>query len=73
MVQGNRPTKAEECLVDTEVMRDFSLHIGDKISLKEEKDDDEKVLVHTELTIVGEAKSPLVLNQEKGGSSLGAR
>ena len=73
LVQGNRPTKAEECLVDTEVMRDFSLHIGDKISLKEEKDDDEKVLVHTELTIVGEAKSPLVLNQEKGGSSLGAR
>lgn len=54
-------------------MQDFSLQIGDKIQLNEEKDENESVLKNTELTIVGEAKSPLVLNTEKGGSSLGTR
>lgn len=73
LVQGTFPTDEKECLVDADVMQDFSLQIGDKIYLNEAKDEEEQVLVHTELTIVGVAKSPLVLNQEKGASSLGAR
>lgn len=73
LVQGTFPTKETECLVDSDVMQDFSLRIGDKISVNDTKETDGKILLHTELTIVGEAKSPLVINQEKGGASLGAR
>jgi len=73
IIQGNLPTASDECVVDSDVMKDFSLQIGDKIELKEGDDEEENVLKNTQLTIVGEAKSPLVLNTEKGSSSLGIR
>ncbi len=77
IIEGRKPEKANECVVEENFLIANNKKIGDTITLEVENttnDEGEEIefLEQKELEIVGTAKSPLYLSRDRGTSSLGA-
>lgn len=72
LIDGRMPQEADECIVETDVLDDLGLSVGDVITLDTGDGDYADALTETSFTIVGSARSPLYVSTSKGTSSLGS-
>ena len=76
LVEGELPQNSNECIVEENFLKYNNKAIGDTITIEVENtknDNGEEVeyLYNKELKIVGTAKSPLYISNERGNSTLG--
>ena len=76
LVEGELPQNSNECIVEENFLKYNNKAIGDTITIEVEntKNDNGKeveYLYNKELKIVGTAKSPLYISNERGNSTLG--
>lgn len=70
--EGRLPKKAEECLLDTDFMKEEGYEIGDKIRLTSGTDAAlTETLKQDTYTIVGSGSSPFYISFERGSTSIG--
>lgn len=66
--KGRLPNKSSEILLDSKILEDKGDMIGQKISLKNKKDErDKNLLTNTEFTVVGYGDSVDYINLTRGG------
>ena len=71
LVEGRLPERADECLVEPDLLSENGLFIGDTITLDTGSGTYEDALAGENFTIVGTADSPLYVGVDRGSSSLG--
>lgn len=72
IVSGRMPEKANEILVEEDMIRETDLEIGDYIKLKSGKKKDIRKNLRTDsFKIVGAARSPYYISVERGTGSIG--
>ena len=69
--EGRLPERADECLVEPDLLSENGLFIGDTITLDTGSGTYEDALAGENFTIVGTADSPLYVGVDRGSSSLG--
>ena len=69
--EGRLPERADECLVEPDLLSENGLFIGDTITLDTGSGTYEGALAGENFTIVGTADSPLYVGVDRGSSSLG--
>ena len=69
--EGRMPERADECLVEPDLLSENGLFIGDTITLDTGSGTYEDALAGENFTIVGTADSPLYVGVDRGSSSLG--
>ena len=69
--EGRLPERADECLVEPDLLSENGLSIGDTITLDTGSGTYEDALAGENFTIVGTADSPLYVGVDRGSSSLG--
>ncbi|MCL1853861.1 MAG: FtsX-like permease family protein [Peptococcaceae bacterium] len=72
LLEGSWPEKADECVVESSLMRDGRFACGDQLILSlEDADLFDEVLGTDVYTIVGVISSPLYISGDRGSTSLG--
>ena len=71
LVEGRLPERADECLVEPDLLSENGLFIGNTITLDTGSGTYEDALAGENFTIVGTADSPLYVGVDRGSSSLG--
>ena len=71
LAEGRLPERADECLVEPDLLSENGLFIGDTITLDTGSGTYEDALAGENFTIVGTADSPLYVGVDRGSSSLG--
>lgn len=77
LVEGRMPENENECIVEPAFLTGTGHSIGDTISIevediKNDEGENKKVLKQTKVQIVGTAKSPLYISNERGSTKLGS-
>jgi len=73
LVNGKMSETSDECVIEESFALTENIKIGDKLTIKEDLDEDEESsFVKTELTVVGTVNSPLYISRDKGTSNLGS-
>lgn len=72
MIRGKRPERVNEAIIEEKFFKENKLSLNDKIVLKSGNDNNiENALKNIEFTIVGTAKSPLYVSDQRQLSSVG--
>ena len=73
VVEGRLPEKADECVIENDMIKPVGLDIGDTITFESGTDEDlNESLKRTSFTIVGKVNTPFYLSYEKGSSTIGS-
>lgn len=73
LTEGRMPEADNECVVDSELIKDGSVSIGDTVVIRSADDDldTEDILSIEEFTVTGSVTSPYYISLERGNTSIG--
>lgn len=73
LTEGRMPENEQECVVDSKLLEEGSIHIGDTVILRsaDEDLDTEDILDSEEFTVTGAVTSPYYISLERGNTSIG--
>lgn len=72
ILDGNLPQNVDECIIEPEMYIDRNIKLGDYIEIKEVlEEEEESSFKNQKLKVVGIAKSPLYISEDRGTTTLG--
>lgn len=70
--EGTVPTAPGECFLDSSVAAAFDVHVGDSITVREDGDEEDRILKRDTFTVAGIGASPVYIAFGKGNTTLGS-